>query len=137
MSRAPLLRARRRQGMTLVEIMVVLAILGVLIAVLAVNFGTAKDDADVDTTRIQIKQIEDVLLRYSLKHKGKYPASLDEAAKYFPGEKVPTDAWGNPFVYRAPATSGGHPYEVISLGKDGKEGGDEANADIVSWDMAD
>lgn len=133
MTHKPLRRSRRR-GMTLVEIMVVLAILGVLIAVLAVNFGTAKDDADVDTTRIQMKTMDDALLRYSLKHRGKYPGSLEEAAKYFPDEKVPVDAWGNPFVFRAPASSGSQPYEIISLGKDGKEGGDGANADLVSWD---
>ena len=37
----------------------------------------------------------------------------------------------------SPGTHGDHQYEIISLGKDGKEGGDDANADIQSWDMDD
>lgn len=138
MTRSVLRSRSRRRGMTLVEIMVVLAILGVLIAVLAVNVGATKDDADVETTKIQMRTIDNALLQYSLKHKGKYPPSsegLEAVKKYLPGSKVPTDAWGNAFVYASPGTRGDHPYEVMSLGKDGKEGGEDAAADIYSWDM--
>ena len=55
--------------------------------------------------------------------------------KYFPNEEVPQDSFGQDFLYFSPGTHGNHPYEVISLGKDGKEGGEESNADIESWDL--
>lgn len=137
-SSAPLLRRRaRRAGMTLMEIMIVIAILGVLMSVLAVGLMGTKTDADRQTTAIQIKKLQEGLMMYSLKHKNRYPSTsegLAAAAKYFNDEqKVPTDAWGNEYLYFSPGTHGDHPFEIISLGPDGKEGGDGDNADIVSW----
>lgn len=44
---------------------------------------------------------------------------------------VPADPWGNPYQYKSPGTKG--EYELISFGKDGKEGGEGDDADIVSW----
>ncbi|MFO0004187.1 MAG: type II secretion system protein GspG [bacterium] len=46
---------------------------------------------------------------------------------------MPADAWGNEFQYYSPGTHSQAPYELISLGKDGQEGGADANADIKSW----
>ena len=130
--------AASRKGMSLVEIMVVIAIIGVLMTVIAVNVLGYLDSANHDATKIQIKKIEEALTVYAAKHKGKFPGTsegLEAAKKYFPNSEVPTDAWGNGFLYFAPGTHGDHDYEIISLGKDGKEGGDDANADIQSWDM--
>jgi general secretion pathway protein G len=44
--------------------------------------------------------------------------------------EVPVDPWGNPYVYRAPGEDG--PYDLVSLGADGKPGGEGVDADIVS-----
>lgn len=134
------LRARRRAraGMSLVEIMVVIAIIGILMTVVAVNVSARFADANVQTTKIQINQIEQQLTMYSTKHKGKYPSTsegLGAMKKYFPNEEVPQDSFGNDFLYFSPGTHGDHPYEIISLGADGKEGGEDANADIESWDL--
>jgi general secretion pathway protein G len=129
-----------RKGMSLVEIMVVIAIIGVLMTVIAVNVTGFLDDANVSSTKIQINNLEKALVAYSAKHKGKYPSTaegLDAAKKYFPNDTTPADAWGTPFQYYSPGSHGKHAYEIISLGKDGKEGGEEADADIYSWDMAD
>ena len=126
-----------RKGMSLVEIMVVIAIIGILMTVVAVNVVGYLDEANVSTTKIQIKNMESALTTYAAKHRGKYPSTgdgLDAAKKFFPNNDVPTDAWGNTFQYRSPGSSA--PYEVISLGKDGKEGGEEANADINSATMS-
>ncbi len=130
------LRHRRRQGMSLVEIMIVIAIIGVLMTVIAVNVTGYLDDANASATRISMGNIDKALIAYSAKHKGRYPSTaegLDAAKKYFPNNEVPTDAWGGPFQYFSPGTHGQRDYEIISLGKDGKEGGEEANADIYSW----
>jgi general secretion pathway protein G len=45
---------------------------------------------------------------------------------------VPMDSWGRPFIYRYPGEHGEEP-DIISLGADGKLGGEGINADIVSW----
>lgn len=128
-------RRARRAGMTLMEIMIVIAILGVLMTTVVIGLSGAKDDADSMLTETTIRQLEQPLLRYSLKHKGKYPSTSEGLAAAFGKEKVPTDAWGNEFIYVSPGAHGDHPYEVTSLGKDGKEGGDAENADIHSWEM--
>ncbi len=136
MSRTRLLN--NKKGMSLVEIMVVIAIIGVLMTVIAVNVTGYLDDANNSATKIEINNIEKALAAYSYKHKGKYPSTgegLDAAKKYFPNNETPTDAWGQPFQYFSPGTHGQHDYEIISLGKDGKEGGEDANEDILSWDM--
>ena len=76
---------------------------------------------------------------YAAKNKGKFPSSsqgLEPIAKYFQDSSVPTDAWGNEFQYYSPGTSGDHEYEIVSLGRDGAEGGDGYDADIKSWDLS-
>jgi general secretion pathway protein G len=118
----------------------VIAIIGVLMTVIAVNVTGFLDDANASSTKIQINNLEKALVAYSAKHKGKYPSTsegLDAAKKYFPNGTTPADAWGNPFQYYSPGTHGKNAYEIISLGKDGKEGGEDADADIYSWAMAD
>jgi general secretion pathway protein G len=46
---------------------------------------------------------------------------------------IPNDPWGNPYVYESPGIHSSQPYEVMSYGADGEEGGESENADIVSW----
>lgn len=133
-----LMARRHREGLTLVEIMVVIAILGVLMTVLGGSLLGALDDANVDATKLTMGKIDQALQIYAAKHKGKYPSTsdgLEAAAKYMPDSKVPQDAWGNDFQYFSPGTSSGNPYELVSLGKDGESGGDDAAADIQSWNL--
>jgi general secretion pathway protein G len=101
-----------------------------------VNVVGYLDSANQDATRITIRRVEDALMVYSSKHKGKYPSSSDGIAavkNLLTNEEVPQDAWGRDFIYVSPGTHGSHPSEIISLGKDGQEGGEGANADIQSW----
>jgi general secretion pathway protein G len=127
-----------QKGLTLIEIMVVMAVLGTLMTIIAVNVISKLDEANVDATKLQIKKIEGDLQLYAAKNKGKFPTTSDglkPIAKYTSDQKVPTDAWGNEFQYFSPGTHGDHPYEIISLGKDGQEGGEDSNGDIQSWNM--
>ena len=122
-----------RRGLTLVEIMVVIAILGLLMGVIAFNVVGAADDADVEICKTQMSQIETTLNRYRATNK-KLPNTaegLEAAAKLFPDGSVPLDPWGNEFQY----TSDGNDFELVSLGKDGESGGEDANADISSKDL--
>jgi len=130
-------RLHAESGLTLVEIIIVIAILGTLMAILAGSLFGAQDEANVDMTRIQMSQVDQGLQMYVAKHSGKYPSTSDglaAAKKYFKGSEVPKDAWGNDFIYYSPGTHGDHPYELISLGKDGQEGGEDVNADITNFD---
>ncbi|MCB9778255.1 MAG: type II secretion system major pseudopilin GspG [Alphaproteobacteria bacterium] len=139
MKTRPLFRAAKsRRGLTLVEIMVVIAILGTLMAIVGVNIVNQLQEANVETTKLQIKQIEQNLAMYAAKHKGKFPTTsqgLEAAAKYFPDSTVPKDAWGNDFAYYSPGTSGDHEYEIVSYGRDGQEGGDDYDSDIKSYEI--
>jgi len=131
------LRSARR-GLTLIEIMVVIALLGVLGTVIAVNLTDALDDNSADAARLQMKQIGSGLQMYALKNKGKYPTTsdgLDAARKYFAGNKVPRDPWGNDYKYFSPGTHSDARYELVCLGSDGKEGGEDHAADIKSWEL--
>ncbi len=135
---AAALARRSRRGMTLVEIMVVIAIIGVLMTVIGGQVIGYLDDANVEATKIQIQQVEQGLTVYAAKNRGKYPTTsegLQSASKYFKNAEVPMDAWGNEFQYFSPGTNGDHDYEIVSLGKDGQEGGEDANADIKSWEL--
>ena len=138
MSRSSL--RRRRKGMTLVEIMIVLSIIGIVSTVLLVNVIGYLDEANAQATKITIRNIDQALLTYAAKHHGKYPSNsegIGAVKNFLSNEEVPHDAWDREFQYSSPGTHGNHPYEIISLGKDGVEGGDGANADIHSWEMND
>jgi len=138
MKTSSLSRSERRLGMTLVEIMISLSIIGIVMSVLVVNVVGFLDQANQDATKITMRNLDQALTTYSAKHKNKYPSTSEgiAAAKQFlTNEEVPTDAWGNQFLYFSPGTHGSHPYEIVSLGKDGAEGGDGMSADIKSWEM--
>ena len=133
LDRSSLLRSARK-GLTLVEIMVVMAILGVLMAVLGGSLLGYLDSANEDATKLTIGKMDQALQVYAAKHRGKYPSTsqgLEAAAKYMPDGKVPQDAWGQDFQYFSPGTHSDAPYDILSVGKDGQEGSDD---DVKSWE---
>jgi general secretion pathway protein G len=119
-----------RKGMTLVEIMVVVAILVSLSAVLAVNVKEVWDRAKVSETEIRMGMVEDGLHTYAAAKRGVFPTTaegLDVLYRVHGREEgIRTDAWGNNLVYRSP--DGDAVYSLSSPGPDGQEGGGD---DIV------
>ena len=114
---------RKRRGLTLPEIIVVITLLGVLMAFLFGSLTGILDDTKGDAAKLSIKKLESSLEHYKLK-KGKYPKSLEDASKYMKDGKVPMDPWNQPFEYST-SSSCGKPYEIISIGADNQRGGED------------
>ena len=125
---------RRRRGMTLIEIIVVITILALLTAAVAVAVIPSLEQAKVDIARQDIATIQGALKTYYVK-KGNYPdtgSGLKGVVDARILEKIPMDPWGKEYVY---LNEGGKP-EVRSYGKDGAPGGTDFDADISSSDAA-
>jgi len=128
------------QGMTLIEILIVLAIIASMMAFLVPGVTRQLDKSKVQETKIQIGQIMNALNLYYTDC-GKFPSSLEgliQADSDCPNwgpepylKKAPKDAWNRPFQY----SLDGNQYTIISLGADGREGGDGYAKDISSEDV--
>lgn len=128
------------QGMTLLEIMIVLAILGGLITILAGQVTSKLDSAKVKEARIQMSELGKALDMYYTDC-GIYPQSLDglinqpsDCPNWGPEpylKKLQKDPWGSDFEYE----SDGGTYNLLSYGKDRKPGGTGSAKDISSEDL--
>lgn len=119
---------RSRRGMSLVEVMVVIAIILTLMGVLGFGVMQIFQTSQVQTTILTMNKVNDRVQIYMLRKK-KPPTGSDALREIFGGEEPPTDAWGNPFIFVTPGPNGLE-YDIISLGADGREGGTGNNADI-------
>ena len=118
-----------RKGMTLIEIMVVIVILGILGTFVGMNVFGAVDDAKESKVTTELSAIKGALARSYGKFNGPggLPKSLNELVpKYLDGEKgeTPSDPWGKPYIYRVPGKDG-KKYDLFSAGPDGQEGTDD------------
>ncbi len=114
---------RRQRGMSLIEVMVVIAIILTLTSVLAIGIFNVFGQAQADATKLTMTKIDAQVTVYKMRHKQKLPSSLKEA---FGDDDVPTDAWGNEFQYSV----SGRDYELVSLGSDGAPGGSGEASDL-------
>ncbi|MEK2645101.1 type II secretion system major pseudopilin GspG [Bdellovibrio sp. BCCA] len=131
---------KNRKGMTLIEIMIVLAIIGSIVALLLPSLTGQLDKSKVKETRIKMTQIVQALSMYYTDC-GKYPQTLEGLAKPDPNcsnwgpepyyTKGFKDQFGHDFVYELE----GSEFSLKSLGKDGREGGDGYSKDISLEDL--
>lgn len=143
------LRTRRtiptsEQGLTLIEMIVVLAIIAIIAGLIVVNVINRPDQARGTTTQVDMRNIASALKIYRLDN-GDYPSTAQGLAALVTkptGEPmprnwnsggyldaVPIDPWGNPYIYRSPG-EGGAGFDLVSTGKDGKPGGEGLDADV-------
>ena len=134
---------RGSAGFTLIEMLVVLVIIGLIMGLVGPRVLTYLTDARVKAAKLQIEAFSSALDLYYL-DTGRYPSSsegLDALVRrpgnadvwngpYLKGGQVPPDPWKNDYLYRAPGQ--GSPFEIISLGSDGRQGGTGSASDIAS-----
>jgi len=141
-------RSLGQAGMTLIEIMVVLAIIALIGGVVGVGVMGRLEKAKMETAGNQIRSLESALANYK-RDNGYYPStqqglqalvekpSSGRIPKFFPREgylakkKVPQDPWSQPYQYHSPGLYG-HDYEIWSFGPDEEEGTED---DIKSWEL--
>ena len=135
---------RRQRGFTLIELMVVLAIIGLLAALIIPNVLGRADDARVTAAKTDISNLMQALKLYRLDNL-QYPTSeqglqalvspptsgpaAPNWKRYI--DKLPMDPWGHPYQYLNPGIK--DEVDIMSLGADGQAGGEGKNADIGSW----
>lgn len=133
-------RSRRRNGFTLVELMVVLVIIGLLATVVMINVLPSQDRAMTTKAKADIATLGQAMEMYRLENM-RYPASLQALSQRRPGggsgyvRSLPDDPWGRPYQMSVPGRDGG-PFDIYSLGADGTPGGEGENADIYGNDAA-
>jgi general secretion pathway protein G len=133
---------RSQAGFTLVEILVVITIIGMIMALVGPRVLNYLGESKAKAAKIQIESFSSALDLYYL-DLGRYPSgnegllALTRAGTmagwngpYLRSGIVPNDPWGHPYVYRSPGERA--PYEIISLGSDGQEGGSGTATDIAS-----
>ena len=139
------MKMNAQAGFSLIEMMIVIAILGLIMGIVGTNVMKKFDEAKVNSTRVQMQTLGTVLQDYR-RVCGTYPKTeqgLDALIKppaecknadpegFLPTKKVPQDAWSRDFLY----SSDGNKYTLKSLGRDGAEGGTGFDADISSDDL--
>jgi general secretion pathway protein G len=139
---------RHTRGLTLIEVMVVVVILGILAALIVPSVISRPDDARLVAAKQDIATIVQALKLYRLDNH-RYPSAEQglqalvapptlppPAPNWKSGgylERLPKDPWGNAYLYLNPGVRG--EIDVFSYGADGAQGGNARDADIGSWDL--
>lgn len=139
------------RGLTLIELMVVIIILGLLATIITPRLLGRTEEAKRTKAIVDIRNLESALRLYKLDNgffpsteqglealvqkptTGQIPQNWREGG-YLEGGKVPLDPWGNPYVYLSPGIHNPD-YDLKSYGADGVEGGEGKFADIESWNL--
>jgi len=138
------IRRYAERGFTLVEILVVITIIALIMGLVGPRVLNFLTESKVKAAKIQIESLGSALDLYFLDN-GQYPAGGEGlnallqrpgsvttwSGPYLKGNAVPKDPWGKGYIYQSPGQHG--PYDIVSYGADGQQGGTGAAADITNW----
>jgi general secretion pathway protein G len=130
-----------QQGFTLVEMLVVITIIGLIMGLIGPRVLNYLSESKVKAARIQLQSFASALDLFYL-DAGRFPSTAEGLAAlvqrtpgvaawngpYLKGGSVPNDPWNHVYIYRVPGEHG--PYDIVSYGSDGQEGGSGVAADI-------
>jgi len=140
-------RYASQQGFTLVEMLVVITIIGLIMGLIGPRVLNYLSESRVKAAKIQLQSFASALDLFYL-DAGRFPSTAEGLAAlvqrtpgvsawngpYLKGGAVPSDPWSHAYVYRAPGEHG--PYDIVSYGSDGQEGGSGNAADISLESMS-
>jgi general secretion pathway protein G len=131
-SRLQRIRRATQRGMTLIEIMVVVAIISMLMGTVAVGAFSQLEKAKVKNAKMIIKACEQALVAYQTDNTDSCPKQLADlyTQKYL--TKEPKDPWGEPIVFKCPGEHNKDGADLVSKGKDKQEGTAD---DVKSWEL--
>jgi general secretion pathway protein G len=112
------IRQATRRGFTLIEILLVVAIIGMLVALVGVAVPKYLESTRKDAAKTQIRMLETALDSYNMKN-GKYPASLDDVKEFLRGNELPMTPWNGEYQYSASSSQAGYSYEISCTAPDG------------------
>jgi general secretion pathway protein G len=134
---------QKNKGFTLLELLVVMAILGILAVLVLPKITDKPKQAKRLKAVLQIKAFQDALEGFYVDH-GYYP-STDDGLKdllipregktsYLDSPEIPLDPWNSPYQYISPGLSQ-RPYDIVAFGQDKRRGGSGWDKDVESWDL--
>ena len=138
-------RRRGEAGVTLIEMLVVVTIIGLFVALVGPALFKKVDEAKITQARAQIDGLMTALGTYKL-DTGNFPsteqglvalrvkpADINQWAGPYMPKDVPKDPWGHDYIYKFPGDNQADEPEITCIGADGQPGGEGINADILSW----
>lgn len=126
-------RYRVSLGFSLIEIMVVVVIIGMLAGAVTIGMSKYLDSGKKNRAKSDIAVITSEVKGFYAMN-SRYPSS-DEGIEALDLDSKALDPWGRPYEYVSPAANADEPFEVYTLGQDGREGGEGVDADIYSWEL--